>query len=145
MYKYLVSISLCMAMCAANAAPGAAGRGRTSMANQMNAAPRAVVVSKTQVAAASVMDANPDEVSSDVATEVVEEVKKVTRTYKVAGMMCKHCVGRVERALNSIDGIQATVTLEPPVATVIFDNQPLSMEELQQIITEKAGDYQITE
>ena len=77
--------------------------------------------------------------------EVVEEVKKVTRTYKVAGMMCKHCVGRVERALNSIDDIQATVTLEPPVATVIFDNQPLSMEELQQIITEKAGDYQITE
>ena len=77
--------------------------------------------------------------------EVVEEVKKVTRTYKVAGMMCKHCVGRVERALNSIDGIQATVMLEPPVATVIFDNQPLSMEELQQIITEKAGDYQITE
>ena len=77
--------------------------------------------------------------------EVVEEVKKVTRTYKVAGMMCKHCVGRVERALNSIDGIQATVTLEPPVATVIFDNQPLSLEELQQIITEKAGDYQITE
>ncbi len=77
--------------------------------------------------------------------EVVEEVKKVTRTYKVAGMMCKHCVGRVERALNSIDGIQATVTLEPPVATVIFDNQPLLLEELQQIITEKAGDYQITE
>ena len=77
--------------------------------------------------------------------EVVEEVKKVTRTYKVAGMMCKHCVGRVERALNSINGIQATVTLEPPVATVIFDNQPLSMEELQRIITEKAGDYQITE
>lgn len=77
--------------------------------------------------------------------EVVEEVKKVTRTYKVAGMMCKHCVGRVERALNSIEGIQATVTLEPPAATVIFDNQPLSMEELQQIITEKAGDYQITE
>ena len=77
--------------------------------------------------------------------EVVEEVKKVTRTYKVAGMMCKHCVGRVERALNSIDGIQATVTLEPPVATVIFDNQSLSMEELQQIMTEKAGDYQITE
>jgi len=74
MYKYLVSISLCMAMCAANAAPGAAGRGRASMANQMNAAPRAVVVSKTQVAAASVMDAKPDEVSSDVATEVVEEV-----------------------------------------------------------------------
>lgn len=87
-------------------------------------------------------EANAQETSTE---EVVEEVKKVTRSYKVAGMMCKHCVGRVERALNSIDGIQATVTLEPPVATVTFYNQPLSLEELQQIVTEKAGDYQITE
>ena len=77
--------------------------------------------------------------------EVVEEVKAVTCQYKVDGMMCKHCVGRVERALNSIEGVKATVTLEPPVATVEFENKPLSIEELQQIVTEKAGDYQITE
>ena len=77
--------------------------------------------------------------------EVIEEVKAVTCQYKVDGMMCKHCVGRVERALNSIEGVKATVTLEPPVATVEFENKPLSTEELQQIVTEKAGDYQITE
>ena len=77
--------------------------------------------------------------------EVVEEEKAVTCQYKVDGMMCKHCVGRVERALNSIEGVKATVTLEPPVATVEFENKPLSIEELQQIVTEKAGDYQITE
>ena len=77
--------------------------------------------------------------------EVVEEIKTVTRQYKVDGMMCKHCVGRVERALNSIEGVKANVTLEPPIATVEFEDKPWSIEELQQIVTEKAGDYQITE
>ena len=77
--------------------------------------------------------------------EVVEEVKKVTRKYQVQGMMCKHCVARVQRALNSIEGVQTIVTLEPPVAIVTFDNQPMSIEELQLLVTEKAGDYQITE
>lgn len=65
--------------------------------------------------------------------------------YKVEGMMCKHCAGRVERALNGVAGLKATVTLEPPVAVVEFDETPLPIEELQKIITEKAGDYQITE
>ena len=77
--------------------------------------------------------------------EVVEEVKKVTRKYQVQGMMCKHCVGRVERALNTIEGANVTVTLEPPVAIIEYDGEPLSVEELQQILTEKAGDYQISE
>ena len=74
-----------------------------------------------------------------------DEVVKVVKEYKVEGMMCKHCVGRVERALNSIEGVKATVTLEPPIATVEFEDKPLSIEALQLIVTEKAGDYQITE
>ena len=84
-----------------------------------------------------------DEVVKEV--EEVTEVKKETREYKVEGMMCKHCVGRVERALNTIEGANVTVTLEPPVAIIEYDGEPLSMEELQQILTEKAGDYQISE
>ena len=84
-----------------------------------------------------------DEVVREV--EEVTEVKKETREYKVEGMMCKHCVGRVERALNTIEGANVTVTLEPPVAIIEYDGEPLSVEELQQILTEKAGDYQITE
>ena len=74
-----------------------------------------------------------------------DEVVKVVKEYKVEGMMCKHCVGRVERALNSIEGVKATVTLEPPIATVEFEDKPLSIEALQLIVREKAGDYQITE
>ena len=84
-----------------------------------------------------------DEVVKEV--EEVTEVKKETREYKVEGMMCKHCVGRVERALNTIEGANVTVTLEPPVAIIEYDGEPLSLEELQQILTEKAGDYQISE
>ena len=71
--------------------------------------------------------------------------EKVTRQYKVEGMMCKHCVGRVERALNTIEGAKAVVTLDPPVASIEFSGNPLSVEELQKILTEKAGDYQISE
>ena len=85
------------------------------------------------------------ETSTEEVTTEVEEVKKVTRQYKVEGMMCKHCVGRVERALNTIEGAKISVTLEPPVATIEYEDQPLSIEELQQIVTEKAGDYLITE
>lgn len=77
--------------------------------------------------------------------EKSDELLAIVRQYKVEGMMCKHCVGRVERALNGVEGLKATVTLEPPVATVEFDEVPLSIEELQKIVTEKAGDYQITE
>ena len=89
---------------------------------------------------------NQDEVVEEVKeVKVVAEVDKVTRKYKVQGMMCKHCVGRVERALNTLEGVQVMVTLEPPVATIEYDGESLSVEELQQILTEKAGDYQISE
>lgn len=72
-------------------------------------------------------------------------VEKVIRCYQVEGMMCKHCVGRVERALNELEGVSASVTLQPPVATVEYDTEPLTLAELQKALTEKAGDYQIRE
>lgn len=36
----------------------------------------------------------------------------------VEGMMCEHCKAHVEKALNAIDGIQATVDLEKNCAFV---------------------------
>lgn len=71
----------------------------------------------------------------------------VRKEYQVTGMMCHHCQGRVEKALNSVEGIHATVTLDPPVAVLEYENgQPvLNIEELQKILTEKAGDYEISE
>jgi Cu2+-exporting ATPase len=81
----------------------------------------------------------------NTSAEETSQALSVTRQYQVGGMMCKHCVGRVERALNSIEGVKAEVTLDPPVAIVEFENEPLPVEELQKILREKAGDYQISE
>jgi Cu2+-exporting ATPase len=78
-------------------------------------------------------------------TEGTSQALSTTRQYQVGGMMCKHCVGRVERALNSIEGVKAEVTLDPPIANVEYDGEPLPIEELQKILREKAGDYQISE
>ena len=79
----------------------------------------------------------------DKEEEVEEKTSSVTCQYKVDGMMCKHCVGRVERALNTIEGVRVEVTLEPPIANIEYEHEPLTVGELQQILTEKAGDYQI--
>lgn len=63
--------------------------------------------------------------------------------FKVEGMMCDHCRTHVEKALNSIEGVRAVVTLDPPIATVESDHE-LNIEDLQRVITEKAGeDYTI--
>ena len=42
----------------------------------------------------------------------------MTKTIKIEGMMCAHCSGRVEKALNDLPGVTATVDLEAGTATV---------------------------
>ena len=34
------------------------------------------------------------------------------KTIEIEGMMCAHCSAHVEKALNSLEGVQATVNLE---------------------------------
>ncbi len=75
-----------------------------------------------------------------------KEVEPPTETimkkeFKVEGMMCNHCRMHVEKALNSMEGIHATVTLDPPVAIVEFSDGEKTLEELQKAVTEEAGDY----
>lgn len=70
-------------------------------------------------------------------------IHTMKKEYKVKGMMCNHCRMHVERALNSIEGIQATVTLEPAVATVTFTGEERPLEELQAAL-ENDG-YKISE
>ena len=36
------------------------------------------------------------------------------KRFTIDGMMCGHCRAHVEKALNSIDGVKAIVTLDPP-------------------------------
>ncbi|UKI17513.1 MAG: cation transporter [Bacteroidales bacterium] len=45
-------------------------------------------------------------------------------------MMCDHCRAHVEKALNSIEGVKAVVTLSPAEAEVEFTNGEKSLEEL---------------
>lgn len=66
------------------------------------------------------------------------------RTYKVEGMMCKHCRKHVEDALNSIDNVKSVVTLDPPQVEVEFIGNELSLEELQAVVNEKAGNYKLS-
>ena len=37
---------------------------------------------------------------------------KMKKTIEIEGMMCAHCSAHVEKALNSLEGVQATVNLE---------------------------------
>ena len=40
------------------------------------------------------------------------------KTMVIKGMSCGHCSARVEKVLNAIDGVEATVDLESNSATV---------------------------
>ena len=53
-------------------------------------------------------------------TESKEE-KKMKKTMKIEGMMCGHCTGRVEKALNALEGVQAEVSLEDKAAYLTID------------------------
>lgn len=66
------------------------------------------------------------------------------KEFKVEGMSCNHCRMHVEKALNSLDGVNATVTLEPPVAKVEFSGKEKTLEELQEAVSD-AGDYTLVE
>lgn len=50
----------------------------------------------------------------------------------------------VEKALNAVAGVEsATVTLEPPVATVRYSGEPVSLDVLQKALDD-AGGYKIS-
>lgn len=84
-------------------------------------------------------------VTEDPALSVVDKIEGAAHTYRIKGMMCNHCRKHVEDALNSLEGINATVCLEPPVATLAFTDRVWTIEELRQALVEKAGDYDIEE
>jgi len=66
------------------------------------------------------------------------------KKFKVEGMSCGHCRKTVENALNAVDGITASVTLDPPAATIEFSGEEKTLEELQQII-QQAGEFKFSE
>ena len=84
--------------------------------------------------------------AEETETKMIKTIKTTTmqKQFKVQGMMCDHCRARVEKVLNSIDGVTATVTLDPPVATLQFSGDEIPVDRLQAILTDKAGDYTLS-
>lgn len=66
----------------------------------------------------------------------------MTHTYKITGMSCNGCRTKVEKTLNAIDGLEATVTLEPPIATITME-QHIATTVFQEALS-AAGNYSIT-
>ena len=75
--------------------------------------------------------------------ESTKEDTAMKKTLKVEGMMCNHCRMHVEKALNSIEGVNATVTLDPPVAVIEFSGDAKPLEDLQAVLAEEG--YKISE
>lgn len=59
----------------------------------------------------------------------------MTKTMIINGMSCGHCSGRVEAALNALDGVTATVNLETKTATIT-----LSKEVSNEVLTKAVND-----
>lgn len=92
-------------------------------------------------------DNNPGATDIQFEEKKVETINKegMKKNFKVEGMMCNSCRTHVEKALNSIDGVKAFVTLNPPVANVEFTKDKIPLDELQQVVSDKAGEYQLHE
>ena len=70
-------------------------------------------------------------------TEIILNKEEILmkKTLKIEGMMCHHCTGRVDKVLNEMDGVTATVSLEGKSAEVELSKE-ISDEELVKVITE---------
>jgi len=47
----------------------------------------------------------------------------IEKTLQIKGMSCGHCSARVEKVLNSIDGVEAKVDLESNSAKLKFSHE----------------------
>lgn len=75
--------------------------------------------------------------------DVFQEEMKMKKIMVIEGMMCSHCSGRVEKALNDIPGVEATVNLENKTAEIILNDSSISDEVLKKAVTD-AG-YEVVE
>lgn len=55
--------------------------------------------------------------------EVEREEKEMKKVIDVEGMMCEHCVAHVKKSLESIEGVQAEVSLEDNQAVVTLSSE----------------------
>lgn len=72
-----------------------------------------------------------------------QEEKKMNKVMTIEGMMCGHCTGRVQKALEEIPGVESvTMSLENKSAEVVL-NEQVTDEMLKTAVTESG--YEVTE
>ena len=75
-----------------------------------------------------------NDVSADI--ECTEKEDKIMKIMTIEGMMCGHCTGRVQKALEAVEGVAAvTMSLEEKTATVELSAE-VSDETLTAVVTE---------
>ena len=81
--------------------------------------------------------------SEDAAVTTIKTIEKenetMTKVMKIEGMMCTHCSGRVEKALNGLEGVSAVVNLEEKSAVITL-TAPVSDETLVKAVTDAGYD-----
>ncbi len=61
---------------------------------------------------------------TDENIKALKEIKKVEKTFKIEGMMCTHCSGRVKKVIEAIDGVSAAeVSHESGLAIFTLDKE----------------------
>ena len=80
--------------------------------------------------------------SHNEAHEIKERMNEMKKTIYIEGMMCPHCTGRVDKVLNAMEGVTASVSLEEKCAFVTTEKE-YSDEQLKAVI-ENEG-YTVTE
>ena len=98
----------------------------------------AMAMSSVSVVSNSLRLRNKKITTIHISNHTKKEEKVMKKEFKVEGMMCNHCRMHVEKALNQVPGVTATVTLDPPVATVEFADSAVSDEALRAAV-EEAG------
>jgi len=61
--------------------------------------------------------------------------------YTITGMSCNGCRTKVEKTLNALEGVEAVVTLDPPIATITMQ-KPIQTTHFQEALS-AAGNYSI--
>ncbi|WP_395053528.1 heavy metal-binding domain-containing protein, partial [Flavobacterium sp.] len=67
----------------------------------------------------------------------------MTHKYTISGMSCNGCKSKVEKALNEIDGIEATVSLETNSASITMEKH-IPISKFQEVLS-SIGNYSISD
>lgn len=66
----------------------------------------------------------------------------MNKTLIIKGMSCRHCAMRVEKALNKINGVEATVNLESRTAKLSL-TEPVSEQQIIDVVNDVG--YEVVE